>query len=96
MDYFKEMKRSLRKKLGTSETKKLLSRAVYLIAIGSNDYGAFDPQSNLLYQFYTTQQYVDSVIGNMTTFIKVNTSKIKLILLSFYSISLILGFNLIT
>lgn len=70
VDYLKEMKRSLRKKLGTSETKKLLSRAVYLIAIGSNDYGAFDPQSNLLYQFYTTQQYVDSVIGNMTTFIK--------------------------
>ncbi|CAK9310996.1 unnamed protein product [Citrullus colocynthis] len=39
VDYFKEMNRSLRKKLGTSETKKLLSRAVYLIAIGSNDYG---------------------------------------------------------
>uniref|UniRef100_A0A9I9CM56 Uncharacterized protein n=1 Tax=Cucumis melo TaxID=3656 RepID=A0A9I9CM56_CUCME len=70
VDYFKEMERSLRKKLGTSKTKTLLSTAVYLIAIGSGDYDAFDPKSNSLYQSYTTQQYVDSVIGNMTRFIK--------------------------
>lgn len=68
--HFKEMETTLRKNLGISETKKLLSRAVYLIAIGGNDYGAFDPQSKV-YQSYTTEQYVDSVIRNMTDFIEV-------------------------
>ncbi|XP_022159636.1 GDSL esterase/lipase 1-like [Momordica charantia] len=69
LGYFKEMETKLRNKLGTSETKKLLSRAVYLIAIGGNDYGAFDSNFTV-YQSYTTEQYVDSVIGNMSSVIK--------------------------
>ncbi|XP_022159717.1 GDSL esterase/lipase 1-like [Momordica charantia] len=66
LGYFKQMETKLRNKLGASETKKLLSRAVYLIATGSNDYGAFDPNSTV-YQSYTTKQFVDSVIANMSS-----------------------------
>jgi hypothetical protein len=62
-----------RKKLGNAETKIFLGRAVYLINIGSNDYGIpFTNYTNSsLLQSISQQEFVDMVIGNLTTVIKV-------------------------
>jgi hypothetical protein len=69
--YFKNMETVLKRKLGEAQTKKLLSRAVYLFSIGTNDYVApFTANSGLLLS-YSHEEYVDMVIGNFTTVIKV-------------------------
>ncbi|KAI4355373.1 hypothetical protein L6164_004154 [Bauhinia variegata] len=68
--YFKKVSNSLRHKLGSLEAKNLLSRAVYLFGIGSNDYlSQFLTRSNLLAS-YSHSEYVGLVIGNLTTVIK--------------------------
>ncbi|GLU22520.1 hypothetical protein SLE2022_385890 [Rubroshorea leprosula] len=70
LGYFKDMKKQLRQKLGDAETKALLSRAVYLLKIGTNDYFVtLDPNSTLL-QTYSKEEYVGMVIGSITQFIK--------------------------
>ncbi|XP_038877947.1 GDSL esterase/lipase 1-like [Benincasa hispida] len=50
--------------------KALLSRAVYLINIGSNDYLAPFLTNSTLFHSHSAQQYVEFVIGNLTTVIK--------------------------
>jgi myo-inositol-1-phosphate synthase len=66
------MKTKLRQQLGKKKTKTLLVRAVYLISIGNNDYLAlFNPNSTVL-QSYSKEEYVNMVIGNLTTVIKVS------------------------
>ncbi|GMY22675.1 gdsl esterase/lipase 5 [Fagus crenata] len=70
LNYFKNMKTKLRQQLGKKKTKTLLVRAVYLISIGNNDYLAlFNPNSTVL-QSYSKEEYVNMVIGNLTTVIK--------------------------
>ncbi|XP_059458021.1 GDSL esterase/lipase 1-like isoform X1 [Corylus avellana] len=70
LKYFKNMETVLKRTLGEAQTKKLLSRAVYLFSIGTNDYAApFSTNSSLL-RFSTHEEYVDMVIGNFTTVIK--------------------------
>ncbi|CAK9324761.1 unnamed protein product [Citrullus colocynthis] len=66
---FKEVERILRKKLGKTQAKTLLSKGVYLISIGTNDYRTFASDSNL-FDSYSTEEYVDLVIGNLTSVIK--------------------------
>ncbi|XP_022152561.1 GDSL esterase/lipase 1-like, partial [Momordica charantia] len=67
LSYFNKVKRILRKQLGGStQAETLLSRGVYLISIGANDYGAFASDSKLLHS-YSLEQYVDMVIGNLTS-----------------------------
>ncbi|XP_022744231.1 GDSL esterase/lipase 5-like [Durio zibethinus] len=63
VSYFKKVEKSLRQELGDEEAKKLLSRAVYLISIGSNDY---------LTRNWTASdvEYVAMVIGNLTIQLK--------------------------
>ncbi|XP_050231492.1 GDSL esterase/lipase 2-like [Mercurialis annua] len=67
---FKKVKKQLRQELGDEETKALLSRAIFLISIGSNDYvSPFSTNSTVLHQ-YTRQDYVGMVIGNLTVVLK--------------------------
>lgn len=69
--YYKNVSNALRKKLGNAEAKALLSKAVHLISIGANDYGARFVSNYSLFLPYSQQQFIDIVIGNLTTAIKV-------------------------
>ncbi|CAJ2657809.1 unnamed protein product [Trifolium pratense] len=64
LTYFKNVKKILRQRHGDKETTTLLSKAVYLINIGFDDY----LQENSI--LYTHQKYVSMVVGNLTTVIK--------------------------
>ena len=66
LGYFKDVSQHLRKKLGDAEAKALLSRAVYLFNVGSNDYVfPFSINSSVL-RSYTHKEFVGQVIGNIT------------------------------
>uniref|UniRef100_A0A3N7G657 SGNH hydrolase-type esterase domain-containing protein n=1 Tax=Populus trichocarpa TaxID=3694 RepID=A0A3N7G657_POPTR len=67
---FKNMEKQLRKKLGASEIKTLLSTAVYMFSIGSNDYLVPFITNSTLLQSYSKKEYVKMVIGNITTVIQ--------------------------
>ena len=60
-----------RHKLGKSESKKKLSKAVYLFSIGANDYLSQFLTDSLLLKSYSHSEYVGMVLGNLTTVIKV-------------------------
>uniref|UniRef100_A0A0A0LEG2 Uncharacterized protein n=1 Tax=Cucumis sativus TaxID=3659 RepID=A0A0A0LEG2_CUCSA len=66
---FKKVEKILRKQLGKTQAKTLLSRAVYLISVGTNDYRTFASDSKL-FDSYSIEEYVDLVIGNLTSVIK--------------------------
>ncbi|XP_050232240.1 GDSL esterase/lipase 2-like [Mercurialis annua] len=66
LKYFKKVKQQMKQKLGDRETKKLLSRAIYLFSIGTNDYLSPILTNSSLLQSYTKQEYVGMVIGNLT------------------------------
>ncbi|KAK7841648.1 GDSL esterase/lipase 1-like [Quercus suber] len=70
LHYFEKLANQLRKNLGHEEAKKLLARAVYLISIGSNDYFALFTSNSSALQTYSPEEYVDIVIGNLTSVIK--------------------------
>jgi len=58
-------------KLGSSEAKLLLSKAVYMFSIGSNDYlSPFLTDSDVLNSF-SHSEYVAMVVRNITSIIKV-------------------------
>jgi hypothetical protein len=66
------METKLRQQVGEKEAKALLVQAVYLVSIGNNDYIVpFNPNSTVL-QSYSEEEYVNMVIGNLTTVIKVS------------------------
>ncbi|XP_019155107.1 PREDICTED: GDSL esterase/lipase 1-like [Ipomoea nil] len=66
LGYFKEVSQQLTQQEGSDNSKRLISKAVYMFSIGSNDYSAFITNSTLL-NSYTPNQYVDMVVGNMST-----------------------------
>ncbi|KEH18512.1 GDSL esterase/lipase 5 isoform X2 [Medicago truncatula] len=67
---FKKVTTWLRHKLGSSDSKTLLSNAVYMFSIGSNDYlSPFLTNSDVL-KHYSHTEYVAMVIGNFTSTIK--------------------------
>ncbi|XP_004510557.1 GDSL esterase/lipase 5-like [Cicer arietinum] len=67
---FKKVTVWLRHKLGSSNSQKLLSNAVYMFSIGSNDYlSPFLTNSDVL-NSYSHSQYVAMVVGNFTSIIK--------------------------
>ncbi|QHO52320.1 hypothetical protein HN51_021267 [Arachis hypogaea] len=69
-DHFKKVATWLEHKLGSYEAKMLLSRGVYMFSIGTNDYlSPFLTQSDVLNSF-SHSQYVDMVVGNITSIIK--------------------------
>ncbi|RDX84131.1 GDSL esterase/lipase 5 [Mucuna pruriens] len=80
-NYFTEVSKQFRKKLGDVEAKTLLSRAIYIFSIGGNDYGtpflANSPSGVVLP--YPQQKFVDYVIGNITATIKVSKRKMLLV-----------------
>ncbi|XP_018447791.1 GDSL esterase/lipase 5 [Raphanus sativus] len=66
LEHYKKVERLWRIKFGKEESKKRISRAVYLISIGSNDYSSpFLTNQSLS---ISMSQHVDIVIGNLTTF----------------------------
>ncbi|CAK7338953.1 unnamed protein product [Dovyalis caffra] len=67
---FKNMAKQLRQKLGASEVKTLLSTAVYMFSIGSNDYFVPFATNSTVLQSYSRKEYVKMVIGNITTVIQ--------------------------
>nr|GMC89241.1 GDSL esterase/lipase 1-like [Ipomoea batatas] len=66
LGYFKKVSQQLKQKVGSDGPKQLLSNAVYMFNIGSNDYSNYVLNSTLL-NSYTQNQYVDMVVGNMST-----------------------------
>ncbi|KAK4591489.1 hypothetical protein RGQ29_021621 [Quercus rubra] len=70
LHYHKKLAKLLRTRLGHEEAKTLLARAVYLISIGSNDYFALSTSNSSALQTYSPEEYVDIVIGNLTSVIK--------------------------
>ncbi|ESR40015.1 hypothetical protein CICLE_v10027190mg, partial [Citrus x clementina] len=68
---FKIVEEQLKKKPGDAAAKTLASNAFYLIDGGGNDYFvALTTNSSVLQSLYSKKQYVDMVIGNLTTIIK--------------------------
>ncbi|CAN8288056.1 unnamed protein product [Cochlearia groenlandica] len=67
LEHYKKVERMWKRKLGKEESKKRISKAVYLISIGSNDYLSFFLTNQSLP--ISLSQHVDFVIGNLTTFI---------------------------
>ncbi|CAL9009627.1 unnamed protein product, partial [Prunus brigantina] len=57
--------------LGHAEAKTFLSKAVYLISIGSNDYFAPFTSNSSLFEFHSHKEFVGLVIGNLKKVIKV-------------------------
>ncbi|CAL5443694.1 unnamed protein product [Camellia sinensis] len=65
LNYFKNVEKWLKQKLGDVEAKKFLMRAVYLFSMGGNDYFrlySMNPNATLSYQ----RHYSQMVIGNLT------------------------------
>ncbi|XP_021716586.1 GDSL esterase/lipase 4-like [Chenopodium quinoa] len=74
MYYFVQMVRKLKQQVGESEGNKLLSKAVYLIDIGGNDYfSIFEPNKTNLPQLPLNPQskkaYVNLILSELTTHI---------------------------
>ncbi|TYI25462.1 hypothetical protein ES332_A05G051600v1 [Gossypium tomentosum] len=61
--YFNKVEKSLRQELGDAGAKKLLSKAVYLISIGGNDY--LTKNSSV-----SDEEFVSTVLGNLTVALK--------------------------
>ena len=95
LSYFKNFERLLSKKLD-AEAKSLLSRAVYLINIGSNDYIVPFTRNSSIFQSYSQKQYVDMVIGNLTFVIKVIKINNVFITNSFYILIIYSPLDLLT
>lgn len=71
--YFKEeVETWLKRKLGKAEGGLVLSKAVYLFGIGTNDYMSLFLTNSPFLKSHSISQYVDLVIGNLTTSIKVS------------------------
>lgn len=68
--YFKNVTRELRQKLGDKKAKDLLSRAVYLFSIGSNDYVFPFTINSTVVRSYSRREYVGLVTGNITSVIR--------------------------
>ena len=73
LSYFKNVEKQLRQKLGYAQAKTLLSSAVYLFSVRSNDYGApltFNI-SKEFFESYSKEEFIGMVIGNITHVVKV-------------------------
>jgi hypothetical protein len=68
LSFFKDLARLLRRELGCKKANTLLGRAVYLLHIGANDYGVFSTTNSSV---LSPEEYVNMVIGNVTTVIEV-------------------------
>ena len=73
LNYFKNMETLLRQKIGEKEAKEMLFKAVYLFSVGNNDYNILFSTNSSVLQSYSREEYVNMVIGNLATVIKVIT-----------------------
>ncbi|OWM76403.1 GDSL esterase/lipase 1-like [Punica granatum] len=67
---FEHMEEQLKENFGHEMAEKILSKAVYLISIGSNDYAFPFVANSALFQSHSHEQYMAMVIGNLTSVIK--------------------------
>ncbi|KAI4346900.1 hypothetical protein L6164_007763 [Bauhinia variegata] len=68
LNNFKTVKKQLEKELGHEEAKELVSKSVYIFSVGGNDYATpFLTNSSIPYPL---EEFVDIVIGNITTVVK--------------------------
>ncbi|XP_060206016.1 GDSL esterase/lipase 5-like isoform X2 [Lycium barbarum] len=67
---YKKVKILLRNKLGSSKSDKIFRSGVYLISIGTNDYLSPFLTNSTVLTSYSRTQYVQMVIGNLTTVIE--------------------------
>ncbi|KAH8483167.1 hypothetical protein H0E87_027800 [Populus deltoides] len=65
--YFKEVEKLPRQKLSDEVAKTLLSSALYLFSIGSNDYFVPFITNPTALQSYNRNEYIRMVIGNLTS-----------------------------
>ncbi|ESQ48559.1 hypothetical protein EUTSA_v10022376mg [Eutrema salsugineum] len=70
LNNFKNVEKMFKEKLGDAETKRIISRAVYLIQIGPNDYFYPFSVNASHFQSNSKDKFVDYVIGNTTTVIE--------------------------
>ncbi|CAK9179009.1 unnamed protein product [Ilex paraguariensis] len=70
LSYFKIVVKQLRQNLGDREAKQLLSNAVYLFSIGSNDYVSPFLTNSTIFHSNSPEEYVKIVISTLTTVIK--------------------------
>ncbi|KAM7483937.1 hypothetical protein LguiB_008520 [Lonicera macranthoides] len=68
--YLKMVDGRLRNKLGSVESKMILSNAVFLFSVGTNDYMSPFLSNSTLFQSYSRTQYIQMVIGNLTIVIR--------------------------
>ncbi|XP_059638941.1 GDSL esterase/lipase 2-like isoform X2 [Cornus florida] len=69
LSYFDNVEKMLRRKVGEREAKQLLSNSIYLFSIGNNDYLSAVKTNSSFYHSYSQVEYVEMVIGNLTTVI---------------------------
>ncbi|KAF8012810.1 hypothetical protein BT93_I0846 [Corymbia citriodora subsp. variegata] len=62
-----QLAKKLRKEMGSEKAERIIKEGVYLISIGSNDYGRPNPA---LFRSISMEDYVGMVIGNITTVLK--------------------------
>ncbi|XP_009604967.1 GDSL esterase/lipase 5-like [Nicotiana tomentosiformis] len=67
LKYFKKVKTWLRNKIGKSKSAKILSNAVYLFSVGTNDYLSLFVTNSTVQD---SPQYVQMVLGNLTAIVK--------------------------
>ncbi|KAM3375220.1 GDSL lipase [Capsicum galapagoense] len=65
LKYFKKVVKLLKKKVGATESKQILSNAVYIFSAGGNDYLA--PLST---NSYPEREYLQIIMGNLTSVLK--------------------------
>ncbi|PKI50412.1 hypothetical protein CRG98_029162 [Punica granatum] len=75
MMQFEKLEKKLKSKFGDEEAGKIVSKAVYMISIGGNDYYFPISSNSTLFQSHSHEEYVEMVIGNLTTVVKKINSK---------------------
>ncbi|XP_009778778.1 GDSL lipase-like [Nicotiana sylvestris] len=68
LKYFKNVVEILKKKVGETESKQILSSAVYIFSIGNNDYLA--PLLTNSTIPYPEREYLQMIMGNLTSVLK--------------------------
>lgn len=76
MEYFGEVEKRLISKLGGIEAQEIVSNAVYLISMGSNDYLGGYFGNPKMQELYLPELYVGMVLGNLTSTIQVRYDRL--------------------
>lgn len=88
LTYFNEAVENLKQSLGESHTRRLLSKAVYLFNIGQYDYVTFFRNNIGMYPLSssTKSQYINLILGNLSTHIKVSTMVLFFLIIIIWAI----------